>query len=62
MNDLVLHIARDSVFIHAFPQLHLDFFHAPFGPLESERPAQFLGLTAAEARRDHGHSQQLFLK
>ena len=36
--------------------------HPLHGALESHRPAQFLGLTAGEVRRDHSDAQQLLLK
>ena len=62
MDDLVLNFAGDSVLIHSLPQLHLDFFHASFRPLEAERAAQLFGFAARESGGDHCHSEQLFLK
>src|SRR6059036_209079 len=62
MDDLILNVAPDAVSIHSLPQLHFDFLHSSFGPLEAECAAQFFRFAAAESGRDHRHSQQLFLK
>ena len=47
---------------HALSQLHLNLLHAPLRSLESERAAQFFGLTAGKPGRDHRDAQQLLLK
>ena len=62
MDDLILHVPGDSVFVHSLAQLHFNFFHAAFRTLESECAPQFFRFAAAETGGEHGHAQQLFLK
>ena len=39
-----------------------DIAHTLFAALETKGAPQFLGFTAAEARGNHGHAQQLLLE
>src|SRR5258705_7996032 len=55
-------LARDPLSRHAGPELLLHLLHGLLAALEAESAAQFLRLATREARRGHGHAQELLLE
>ena len=61
-HDGLCRLARDPLRRHAVAELSLHLVHGLLAALEAEGAPQFLRLAAGEARRRHGHAQQLFLE
>jgi len=62
LDDLVLDEEVDVALGHAVTEFVADCVHAFVGAFEGHRAAEFIGLSAIEARDDHGHAENLFLK
>ncbi len=61
-DDLFLCFGTEAVLCHAAPQLRFNFVHAFFRTLETHRSTEFFRFAACEVRRNHRHTEQLFLK
>src|SRR5438445_13519004 len=61
-DDGLVRLARDPLLRHARPELLLHLVHGLLAPLEAEGAAQLFGLAPREARRGHGHAQELLLE
>ena len=62
LDDAFGGLAGDAVARHAVAELHLDLLHPLLGALEPHRATELFRLPAREARRHHGHAQQLLLE
>ena len=61
-HDGLRRLARDPLPRHAGAELPLHLVHGLLAALEAEGAPQFLRLAAGEARRRHGHAQELLLE